>query len=182
MVPGKGNWKYILFKVCTFIVAWIWVMVCLPKFRISNLIFLVFFSPISEVLFLYHCFCQILDIGIRDLNTVSIRNISYVMLLDMHKHGYVNLFSLTIELDSRYSLNLQRQLFYVSRKPGLGPSVCSRSHDIESPYYQPLQACIAGTQSRRWIPIEERKTWPSRSSLSEGELKIYGNCCFLLCG
>ncbi|KAF2299702.1 hypothetical protein GH714_002579 [Hevea brasiliensis] len=63
---------------------------------------------------------------------------------------------------------------YSSRKPGSGPSICSRSHDIESPYYRPLQACIAGTQSHRWIPIEERKTWPSRSHLSKGEFAIYG--------
>ncbi|KAJ9166573.1 hypothetical protein P3X46_021305 [Hevea brasiliensis] len=63
---------------------------------------------------------------------------------------------------------------YSSRNPGSGPSICSRSHDIESPYYRPLQACIAGTQSHRWIPIEERKTWPSRSHLSKGEFAIYG--------
>ncbi|XP_043810170.1 probable pectin methyltransferase QUA2 isoform X2 [Manihot esculenta] len=63
---------------------------------------------------------------------------------------------------------------YSSRKPGSGPSICSRGHDIETPYYRPLQACIAGTQSRRWIPIEERRTWPSRSQLSKSELAIYG--------
>ncbi|XP_048226896.1 probable pectin methyltransferase QUA2 isoform X2 [Ricinus communis] len=63
---------------------------------------------------------------------------------------------------------------YSSRKPGSGPSICSRGHDVESPYYRPLQACIAGTQSRRWIPIEERTIWPSRSHLSKNELAIYG--------
>ncbi|KAJ9146445.1 hypothetical protein P3X46_028712 [Hevea brasiliensis] len=63
---------------------------------------------------------------------------------------------------------------YGSRKPGSGPSICSRGHDVESPYYRPLQACIAGTQSRRWIPIEERRTWPSRSQLSKSELAIHG--------
>ncbi|KDP41393.1 hypothetical protein JCGZ_15800 [Jatropha curcas] len=63
---------------------------------------------------------------------------------------------------------------YSSRKSGSGPSVCSRGHDVESPYYRPLQACIAGTQSRRWTPIQERSTWPSRSQLTKNELAIYG--------
>ncbi|CAN1331829.1 Probable pectin methyltransferase QUA2 [Linum perenne] len=63
---------------------------------------------------------------------------------------------------------------YSSRKPGSGPPLCSKSHDIESPYYQPLQACIAGTQSRRWIPIRERATWPSRSYLNKNELALHG--------
>ncbi|KAJ6938115.1 pectin methyltransferase QUA2 [Populus alba x Populus x berolinensis] len=63
---------------------------------------------------------------------------------------------------------------YSSRKPGAGPSTCSKGHDIESPYYRPLQGCIAGTQSRRWIPIQEKTTWPSRSHLNKTELAIYG--------
>ncbi|KAA8538097.1 hypothetical protein F0562_027705 [Nyssa sinensis] len=63
---------------------------------------------------------------------------------------------------------------YVSRKPGSSPSVCSKDHDVESPYYRPLQACIGGTKSRRWIPIEERATWPSRAKLNSNELAIYG--------
>ncbi|KAB1199262.1 putative pectin methyltransferase QUA2 [Morella rubra] len=63
---------------------------------------------------------------------------------------------------------------YSSRKPGLGPSTCSKIQDVESPYYRPLQACIGGTQSRRWIPIEERTTWPSRAHLNKSELALYG--------
>ncbi|XP_009372838.1 LOW QUALITY PROTEIN: probable pectin methyltransferase QUA2 [Pyrus x bretschneideri] len=63
---------------------------------------------------------------------------------------------------------------YSSRKPGSGPSICSKGHDVESPYYRPLQACIGGTQSRRWIPIEGRKTWPYRANLNKSELAIYG--------
>ncbi|XP_062097753.1 probable pectin methyltransferase QUA2 [Humulus lupulus] len=63
---------------------------------------------------------------------------------------------------------------YSARKPGSGPALCSRGHDVESPYYRPLQACIGGTQSRRWIPIQERRIWPSRANLNKNELAIYG--------
>ncbi|KAI8013633.1 putative pectin methyltransferase QUA2 [Camellia lanceoleosa] len=63
---------------------------------------------------------------------------------------------------------------YDSRKSGSGPSICSKGHDVESPYYRPLQSCIGGTHSRRWAPIEERPTWPSRAKLNSSELAIYG--------
>ncbi|KAJ6335512.1 hypothetical protein OIU78_012192 [Salix suchowensis] len=63
---------------------------------------------------------------------------------------------------------------YSSRKPGAGPATCNKGHDVESPYYRPLQGCIAGTHSRRWIPIQEKTTWPSRSHLNKTELAIYG--------
>ncbi|CAK9154272.1 unnamed protein product [Ilex paraguariensis] len=63
---------------------------------------------------------------------------------------------------------------YASRKPGSGPSTCSKGNDVESPYYRPLQVCIGGTESRRWIPIEERATWPSRAKPNSKELAIYG--------
>lgn len=63
---------------------------------------------------------------------------------------------------------------YASRKRGSGPSICSESHDVESPYYHPLQACIGGTRSRRWISIEKRATWPSRATLSSNEIAIHG--------
>ncbi|XP_059459820.1 probable pectin methyltransferase QUA2 [Corylus avellana] len=63
---------------------------------------------------------------------------------------------------------------YSLRKSSSGPSICSKSHDIESPYYRSLQSCIGGTQSRRWIPIEEGKTWPSRATLNKSELAYYG--------
>jgi len=63
---------------------------------------------------------------------------------------------------------------YGSRKSGSKPSLCSKAHDVETPYYRPLQSCIGGTQSRRWIPIEKRPTWPSRAKLNSDELAIYG--------
>ncbi|KAJ4966690.1 hypothetical protein NE237_018539 [Protea cynaroides] len=63
---------------------------------------------------------------------------------------------------------------YASRKSGSGPPICSKGHDIETPYYGPLQSCIAGTHSRRWIPIEARMTWPSRAHVNLTELIIHG--------
>ncbi|KAL9449975.1 hypothetical protein AB3S75_011834 [Citrus x aurantiifolia] len=63
---------------------------------------------------------------------------------------------------------------YSSRKPGSGPSICSKGNDVESPYYRPLQPCIGGTRNRRWIPIEERRNWPSRANLNKNELAVYG--------
>ncbi|XP_022773137.1 probable pectin methyltransferase QUA2 isoform X2 [Durio zibethinus] len=49
-----------------------------------------------------------------------------------------------------------------------------KGQDVESPYYRPLQNCIGGTHSRRWVPIEERATWPSRSNLNKNKLALYG--------
>ncbi|XP_061338510.1 probable pectin methyltransferase QUA2 isoform X2 [Gastrolobium bilobum] len=63
---------------------------------------------------------------------------------------------------------------YTSRKPGSGPSLCGKGHDVESPYYRELENCIGGTHSSRWISIEQRKTWPSRANLNKNELAIYG--------
>ncbi|KAJ4874504.1 putative pectin methyltransferase QUA2 [Raphanus sativus] len=63
---------------------------------------------------------------------------------------------------------------YSSRKPGVGPSVCSKGHEVESPYYKPLQMCLGGTRSKRWIPIESRTRWPSRSNMNNTELSLYG--------
>ncbi|KAM7253285.1 hypothetical protein ACFE04_025903 [Oxalis oulophora] len=63
---------------------------------------------------------------------------------------------------------------YSSRKPDSGPSVCSDGEEFESPYYRPLQTCIAGTKSARWVPIEQRLTWPSRTDLNKSELASYG--------
>lgn len=60
-----------------------------------------------------------------------------------------------------------------SRKSG-SLSLCSKGHDIETPYYRTLPSCIGGTQSRRWLPIEERRKWPSQASLSSAELERYG--------
>ncbi|KAJ0974991.1 hypothetical protein J5N97_016956 [Dioscorea zingiberensis] len=61
---------------------------------------------------------------------------------------------------------------YSTRKSG--PEICGKSRDTESPYYQTLHPCIAGTRSRRWIPIEDRTPWPSRANLNSTELDIYG--------
>ncbi|KAG1330772.1 putative pectin methyltransferase QUA2 [Cocos nucifera] len=61
---------------------------------------------------------------------------------------------------------------YSSRKSG--PPLCDRIHDLESPYYQPLNPCVAGTRSQRWIPIEYRTPWPSQATLNSSELDIYG--------
>ncbi|XP_024973166.1 probable pectin methyltransferase QUA2 [Cynara cardunculus var. scolymus] len=63
---------------------------------------------------------------------------------------------------------------YASRKHGPGPLVCKEGRDIESPYYHPLEACIGGTHSHRWIPIEERTRWPSRATPSSKELMVHG--------
>ncbi|KAK9096434.1 hypothetical protein Sjap_021931 [Stephania japonica] len=63
---------------------------------------------------------------------------------------------------------------YASRKPGVGPPICGRGHDIESPHYRPLEPCIGGTWSRRWIPIEQMTSWPARATLNSTELKIHG--------
>ncbi|KAJ6791703.1 putative pectin methyltransferase QUA2 isoform X3 [Iris pallida] len=60
---------------------------------------------------------------------------------------------------------------YSSRKSG--PSICGKSHDSESPYYQPLNACVGGLRSQRWIPIEDRTPWPSRANMNSTELDIY---------
>ncbi|XP_006853194.2 probable pectin methyltransferase QUA2 [Amborella trichopoda] len=67
-----------------------------------------------------------------------------------------------------------RRNCYASREFGAGPSLCFKGQDIESPYYRPLQTCIAGTHSRRWIPIEERTSWPSRLMLNASEASLHG--------
>ncbi|KAG0477960.1 hypothetical protein HPP92_012679 [Vanilla planifolia] len=61
---------------------------------------------------------------------------------------------------------------YSSRKAG--PPFCGKSHDIESPYYQPVNPCIGGLRSQRWIAIETRTPWPSRANLNSAELSIHG--------
>lgn len=61
---------------------------------------------------------------------------------------------------------------YKSRKSG--PEVCSKSQDVEAPYYRPLLSCIAGTRSNRWVSIENRPHWPSRAKPNSSELSIYG--------
>ncbi|KAK9272755.1 hypothetical protein L1049_003132 [Liquidambar formosana] len=63
---------------------------------------------------------------------------------------------------------------YAYRKSGSNPPICSKDQDVESPYYCPLQLCIGGTLSRRWFPIEDQTTWPSRAKLNLSLLQIYG--------
>ncbi|XP_047341502.1 probable pectin methyltransferase QUA2 [Impatiens glandulifera] len=58
-----------------------------------------------------------------------------------------------------------------SRKSGSTTAICSKSQDVESPYYRPLQSCIGGTHSRRWVPIDGR---PATSRLNPSQLEIYG--------
>jgi ubiquinone/menaquinone biosynthesis C-methylase UbiE len=57
---------------------------------------------------------------------------------------------------------------YTSRRPGVGPSICSNGQDIESPYDNPIRSCVGGTRSRRWIPIKERSYFKST------QLAVYG--------
>ncbi|KAL5992450.1 putative pectin methyltransferase qua2 [Asimina triloba] len=63
---------------------------------------------------------------------------------------------------------------YTSTKSGVGPSICSKGHDVGTPYYKPLEPCIGGTRGHRWIPIEQQSTWPSRAKLSSSELDVHG--------
>ncbi|KAH9321048.1 hypothetical protein KI387_015687, partial [Taxus chinensis] len=63
---------------------------------------------------------------------------------------------------------------YTSRKLGEVPPVCSKGQDVESPYYQPLFSCIGGTLSRRWMPIQNQSSWPTRMTPSSNLLAIHG--------
>nr|CAD1826338.1 unnamed protein product [Ananas comosus var. bracteatus] len=67
----------------------------------------------------------------------------------------------------------KNDIFYLFSRTA-GPAVCGRSHDTESPYYKPLNPCIAGTRSERWIPIEYRTPWPALVRLNSTELNIHG--------
>ncbi|KAG0470084.1 hypothetical protein HPP92_016784 [Vanilla planifolia] len=59
---------------------------------------------------------------------------------------------------------------YNTRKAGL--PLCDDTHDIECPYC-PHKFCIGRTRRQRWIPIEERRTWPSQAIPNTTELSIY---------
>ncbi|KAH0853641.1 hypothetical protein HID58_093013 [Brassica napus] len=48
---------------------------------------------------------------------------------------------------------------YSSRKPGVGPSVCNKGHDVESPYYKPLQMCLGGTRLHQEEVGEDAENW-----------------------
>ncbi|KAI4321133.1 hypothetical protein MLD38_034554 [Melastoma candidum] len=62
---------------------------------------------------------------------------------------------------------------YSSRTSGMTLPICDEGVNVESPFYLPLQGCIAGANSRRWIPIEARKMWPVRAYPNATELQIY---------
>ncbi|RZC28666.1 putative methyltransferase PMT4 [Glycine soja] len=61
---------------------------------------------------------------------------------------------------------------YAYRKKHAIP-LCKEDDDAQS-YYRPLQPCISGTSSKRWIAIQNRS---SGSELSSAELKINGKYC-----
>lgn len=58
---------------------------------------------------------------------------------------------------------------YKSRKQDT-PPLCNDGHDTP-PYYQPLAACISGTNSKRWIPIQNKS---SGFQLSSAQLQVHG--------
>lgn len=58
---------------------------------------------------------------------------------------------------------------YASRQGGT-PLLCKEDYDMET-YYQPLQSCISGTNSKRWVSIQNRS---SGSPLSSADLDIHG--------
>ncbi|KAF3943594.1 hypothetical protein CMV_029863 [Castanea mollissima] len=58
---------------------------------------------------------------------------------------------------------------YASRKQGAVPLCQEGQHDQS--YYQPLLSCISGTNSKRWIPIQNRS---SNSHMTSTELEVHG--------
>ncbi|XP_042487350.1 probable methyltransferase PMT5 isoform X2 [Macadamia integrifolia] len=58
---------------------------------------------------------------------------------------------------------------YASRKQDGVPPLC-KEVDTQS-YYQPLLSCISGTNSKRWVPIQNRS---SGSQLNSAELEVHG--------
>ncbi|KAM7464460.1 hypothetical protein LguiA_032581 [Lonicera macranthoides] len=61
---------------------------------------------------------------------------------------------------------------YTLSKQGALP-LCTERQDVQS-YYPPLAACIRGTASERWVPIQNRS---SSFQLSSAELEIHGKYC-----
>ncbi|KAF3786506.1 putative methyltransferase [Nymphaea thermarum] len=62
---------------------------------------------------------------------------------------------------------------YAFRKQGDIPPLCKEESDVDS-YYQPLASCISGTNSERWIPIQNR----SHVQPSTNAIAIHGKYCF----
>ncbi|KAJ4974007.1 hypothetical protein NE237_007181 [Protea cynaroides] len=59
---------------------------------------------------------------------------------------------------------------YASRNQDSVPPLCTEEADTQS-YYQPLLSCISGTNSKRWVPIQNRS---SGSQLDSAELEVHG--------
>ncbi|KAJ4959645.1 hypothetical protein NE237_019555 [Protea cynaroides] len=59
---------------------------------------------------------------------------------------------------------------YASRKQDGVPPLCEEEVHTQS-YYQPLLSCISGTNSKRWVPIQNRS---SGSQLNSDELEVHG--------
>lgn len=64
-------------------------------------------------------------------------------------------------------------LLYYSKQDT--PPLCNDGHDA-SPYYQPLVACITGTTSKRWIPIQKMSLG---FHLNSAELQVHGKYCLI---
>ncbi|KAK1269532.1 putative methyltransferase PMT5 [Acorus gramineus] len=62
---------------------------------------------------------------------------------------------------------------YASRSKQEAVPLCKEEFDAEA-YYQPLGACISGTTSQRWIPVQNRSQWHDQYQLSMAELAIHG--------
>ncbi|XP_042498779.1 probable methyltransferase PMT5 [Macadamia integrifolia] len=59
---------------------------------------------------------------------------------------------------------------YASRKQNGVPPLCKEEFDTQL-YYQPLLSCISGTNSKRWVPIQNRS---SGSQLDNAEIEVHG--------
>ncbi|KAI3516583.1 hypothetical protein L1887_15504 [Cichorium endivia] len=62
---------------------------------------------------------------------------------------------------------------YSSSMQGAIPPCKEDREDVQS-YYQPLASCVGGTNSKRWIPIQNRS---SSSQITPADLEIYGKYC-----
>ncbi|KAI3714310.1 hypothetical protein L1987_72907 [Smallanthus sonchifolius] len=62
---------------------------------------------------------------------------------------------------------------YSSSTQGVIPP-CREEHEDTYSYYQPLASCVAGTDSKRWVPVQNKS---SDSLITPAELEIYGKYC-----
>ncbi|KAJ9549226.1 hypothetical protein OSB04_021769 [Centaurea solstitialis] len=71
-----------------------------------------------------------------------------------------------------WKLIAQQEETFIWQKTTEAQCASSRDGDADLQlYYQPLESCIAGTASKRWVPIQNRS---SSSRISPAELEIYG--------